>query len=256
MNTEQPLTKKQRRELRKQEKQDQRNKEARKKTTGRIVMWVVLVLVIGGVVYGLTQLGSSDSTQPILVDEVSTQDHVKGNPDANVILIEYSDFQCPACRTYYSLVDQIAADYADQIELVYRNFPLRTLHPNAQIGAQAAEAAGLQDKFWEMYEQLFANQNEWAEQSDPTDMFATYAETIGLDVDQFKTDLTSTTVTDKVDADYRSGIAANVNATPTFFLNGVKMNNPRSLDEFKSAIDEALATADQPADNTNSADAQ
>lgn len=241
MNNEQQLTKKQRRELRRQEKLDQREQMARKKTTNRIILWVVIVLILGGGVYGLTLLGDGTvSDGPILVDAVSTSDHTKGATDAAVTLIEYSDFQCPACRTYYTLFDQLADIYADSVTFVYRHFPLRSIHPNAQAAAEASEAASLQGKFWEMYEQLFINQNSWSSESDPTDIFVQYAGDIGLDVEQFKTDLASSAVSDKVNADYRSGIAAQVNATPTFFLNGEKLSNPSSLGEFESLIDEAI----------------
>lgn len=259
MNDEQQLTKKQRRELRRQEKLDQREQIARKKTTNRIVLWGVIVLVLAGGIYGLTLLGDGTSTDgPILVDAVSASDHTKGAAESSVTLIEYSDFQCPACRTYYTLFDQLAEEYADSVTFVYRHFPLRSIHPNAQAAAEAAEAASLQGKFWEMYEQLFANQNSWSSESDPTDIFVQYAGDIGLDVEQFKVDLVSSAVSDKVNADYRSGTAAQVNATPTFFLNGEKLSNPTSLDEFESVIDAAIADADGAMTNadTNTNDAE
>ncbi len=244
MNDEQQLTKKQRRELRRQEKLDEREKMAKKKTMNRIILWAVIVVILGGGIYGLTLLeDGTTSNEPILVDAVSASDHTKGATDAAVALIEYSDFQCPACRNYYQLFDQLAEEYSDSVTFVYRNFPLRAIHPNAQAAAEAAEAAALQGKFWEMYEQLFANQNTWAEESDPTDTFMSYAQDIGLDVEQFTADLESSTVTDKVNADYRSGTAAQVNATPTFFLNGEKLDNPTSIDDFRTEIDAAIAAA-------------
>lgn len=252
MNEEQPLTKKQRRELRRQEKLEHREQTSRKKMINRIMMWVIVALVLGGIVYALTQAGGNTGSSALLTDAVSADDHIKGIADSQVVLVEYSDFQCPACATYHPIVGQVIDEYQDRIAVVYRHFPLRSIHPNSQISAEASEAAALQGKFWEMYDQLFEKQDEWSGESDPTERFVTYAEEIGLNTDQFRTDLTSSVVTDAVDANYRSGVAASVNGTPTFFLNGTQLDNPGSFDEFRTVIDAALASAGQATNqNTN-----
>lgn len=216
------------------------------------MMWAIVVLVLGGIVYALTQAGGDTNTEALLTDAVSADDHIKGVADSSVILVEYSDFQCPACATYHPIIGQIIDEYQDRIAFVYRHFPLRSIHPNGQIAAEASEAADIQGKFWEMYDMLFQNQNEWSGEGDPTERFVAYAEEIGLNTDQFRTDLTSSVVTDVVDANYRSGIAASIDSTPTFFLNGAQLDNPRSLDEFRSVIDTALEAAGQSTNqNTN-----
>ncbi|MFZ6035740.1 MAG: DsbA family protein [Patescibacteria group bacterium] len=252
MSAEQQLTKKQRRDLRRQEKLQSREQFERQKSVRRVVMWVVIVLVLGGIVYALTQLGSSTNTDQLLTDRITPQDHALGGADAPAQLIEYSDFQCPACAGYEDVLSQIREEFGDQLLFAYRHFPLRSIHPNAQISAEAAEAAALQGKFWDMHAQLFQTQQEWSGVSDPTDMFVGYANDIGLDVDQFRTALGTDQVSDPVNADYQSGVAAGVNATPTFYLNGVKLDNPRSADEFRTEIQKVLDAAENTTD-TNAA---
>lgn len=246
---EQPLTKKQRRELKRQEKVEGRQKEARKKTTNRIIMWVVIIVGLGAMVYGLTLLGDEDSsTSPILVDAVTDTDQTKGTGD--VVLVEYSDFQCPACASFYQMVNQLGEEFASDIKIVYRHFPLRSIHSNAQLAGQAAEAAAAQGKFWEMHDKLFSNQTSWAEEGDPTDTFVIYAGELGLDTELFTTDLTSEAIKEKVDADYRSGTAAKVNSTPSFFLQGEKINNPRSYEELSGLVQAAIGTPAAELDDT------
>ncbi|MCH7492507.1 DsbA family protein [Patescibacteria group bacterium] len=245
---EQPLTKKKRKELRRQEKLDNRDKEAKKKTMNRLIMWVFILLLLGGIVYALTLLAGSDSSsdsasQPISVDVVSATDHVKGSPEAKVVLIEYSDFQCPACGSIYPTVKQLAEEFSDTAQIVYRHYPLRQIHSNAQLAGQASEAASMQGKFWEMHDKLFENQDNWSDKGNPEDLFITYAEEIGLDTAQFGTDLKSDATKDRVNDDFRSGTAAQVSGTPTFFLNGERIDNPSGLDDFRTQLQAAIDQA-------------
>lgn len=123
---------------------------------------------------------------------------------------------------------------------MYRNFPLTSIHKNALRGAYAAESAGEQGKFWEMHNKLFEGQKEWSEAGDPQKFFDEYATALGLDSDRFKKDMDSERVKDKVAADAASAEKFEVNGTPTFFLNGKKLESPRNFDDFKTVIDEAL----------------
>ena len=184
--------------------------------------------------------GSPGGTTASVMDAVVATDHAKGNPAAKVVLIEYSDFQCPACGAYYPLVRRIAEDYANDIAFVYRHFPLQQ-HPNAIPAARAAEAAALQGKFWEMHNIIFEHQDAWAGAANPTDTFMGYAREIGLIEDQFRKDYEADAGRDRAKSDFESGLGAGVNATPTFFLNGKKIENPRSYDAFKAMLDEAIA---------------
>jgi len=160
---------------------------------------------------------------------------------ASVTLVEFSDFQCPACSAYYPLVQQVIKDFTGKMNFVYRNFPLTDAHPNAQIAAQAAEAAGVQGKYWEMHDILFTKQNDWSASSTARDIFVQYAQTLGLNPDQFKKDIDSDTVKNKVAEDIKDGNALGINGTPTFFLDGVKLDNPASLADFETAVKNAMS---------------
>jgi protein-disulfide isomerase len=170
---------------------------------------------------------------------VGENDHKKG--EGVVVLVEYSDFQCPACATYEPAIKQLFNDLGGKMTLVYRHFPLRQVHLNSQLAAQASEAASLQGKFWEMHDILFAKQNEWAPISNPTSLFEGYAKTLSLDIEKFNSDIKSETVKEIVNKDFNGGQEARVNSTPTFFLNGKKLANPRSYEEFKALIETAIS---------------
>ncbi|OGV90441.1 hypothetical protein A3A66_03750 [Microgenomates group bacterium RIFCSPLOWO2_01_FULL_46_13] len=171
---------------------------------------------------------------------LTSSDQIRGSLDAKIMLLEYSDFQCPACKAYEPLVKKVLEEYSDEVFLVYRHFPLRQTHENAQLSAQAAEAAGKQQKFWEMHDLLFIKQEEWAEEKDFSVKLKSYAEELELNVDQFEKDLESDEGKRKIDEDYASGLKFNVNATPTFFLNGKKLENMRSFNDFKREIENLL----------------
>ena len=205
------------------------------KTYKNITLSLVLV---GAVVLGLVVLvrsGASGGTASLLKN-LSSDDWVRGNPDAKVTLVEYSDFQCPACANYYTIVHRLTDEFGDRMKFVYRHFPLREIHAHAQIAAQAAGAAGKQGKFWEMHDQLFEHQKEWAEDRNIEERILGYAAAVSLDIDQFKTDLRSDAVEAKVNTDYSGGSLAGITGTPTFFLNGKRIQNPRNYDEFKTYI--------------------
>ena len=205
--------------------------------------WGISALVLGGMVFGMVKIASRNSpanTKPLsLAGSVIESDWIKGDKDSKIIITEYSDFQCPACASYYEIVKQIHKEFGDKLAIVYRHFPLRQIHANAEIAALSAEAAGKQGKFWEMHDMLFENQKKWEGDKNAGEIFIKYAEDLGLNTEQFKQDLDSKEVKDKVEADYQSGVKAGVNHTPTFFINGKEIQNPRSYEEFKNIINEA-----------------
>lgn len=220
----------------------QKNEEGKKNS---LVIWSIgigiLVLVVISIAFAASRKEEKDTSQTTQgsVAPLNPSDQVKGTKDGKLTLIEYSDFQCPACGTYYPIVKQIQLDYKDLL-FVYRNFPLKSLHQNAENAAHAAEAAGRQDKFWEMHDLLFERQKEWSDQKDITQIFDKYAQELKLDVKKFEQDRTSQEVKKKIEADSKSGSAAQVQATPTFFLNGKKIEAPRGYDEFRQVIEGAL----------------
>ncbi len=241
----QPLTKKQRRALRRQERLNQQLASKRKINAGKIFFWLIILAIIGATVWGAVYLAKKNPNPTTpgelgTVPEILAGDHGKGNINAELTLIEYSDFQCPACAAYYPMVKQLVEEYKDQILFAYRHFPLSSIHKNATLAAQAAEAAGLQKKFWDMHDLLFENQASWSAQLRPTKTFISYASQLGLDTVKFEADLTSAEVIKQVEKDYESGLAAGINATPTFALNNKIIANPRSLEEFRTLIDQAI----------------
>ena len=206
------------------------------------IIIVTLLLFVGGA-FLITNKDTKVivSTQQVL--EVTYEDYIKGNKNAPVAIVEYSDFECPACGAYYPLVKELSETYKNDVRFVIRYFPLMG-HKNGFNSAYAVEASSKQGKYWEMYDILFVNQKDWAgkESADPT-IFEDYAKQIGLDVNQFKMDVNSKEVKNRVNKDLASGKTAGVSGTPTFFINGEKIPNPKSLEDFKTFIDSAILKA-------------
>ena len=204
----------------------------------RVGIWTIAVALIVMAIYGAIQLiPSVPVSNGGTVAPATSEDHTKGS--GAISLIEYSDFQCPACKTYFPVVKKVSEELGDKVTVAYRHFPLVLAHQNARQAAEASEAAARQGKFWEMHDKLFAGQESWAEDRNAQLVFENYAREIGLNVDQFKTDLTSAEVRQRVERDVQSGNEVNIAGTPTFFLNGKQMESPRSYDDFRTAIDEA-----------------
>ncbi|MBL8121697.1 thioredoxin domain-containing protein [Candidatus Saccharibacteria bacterium] len=208
----------------------------------------VIVVAFGGVLL----LNSKDKEKSL----ASVTNHVTGNAQSDVTILEYGDYQCSACGAFFPTVQQVKEKYASTVKFQFRNLPLVQPHPNAFAAARAAEAADLQGKFWEMHDLLYENQDQsgasgWVASKDPlSDYFATYAKQLGLNVATFKTDFASTTVNDRINADMDAFTATGEQmSTPTFFLNGKKIENKDlldtqgapSIDSFSKVIDAALA---------------
>ncbi|OHA16346.1 MAG: hypothetical protein A2830_00310 [Candidatus Taylorbacteria bacterium RIFCSPHIGHO2_01_FULL_44_110] len=173
--------------------------------------------------------------------DVSSTDHARGSADASVTIIEYSDFQCPACATYYPLAERLLNESSTTVRFVYRHFPLYPVpHKNALMASEASEAAALQGKFWEMHDILFDNQKLWETSSTAGTIFETYAERIGLDVETYKKDVVSDVVKARVQKDWDEARTLGINSTPTFFVNGKAIVNPNGYEAFKAIIDSAI----------------
>jgi protein-disulfide isomerase len=147
--------------------------------------------------------------------------HIRGNPKATVTLEEFGDFECPTCGTYSVELKKIEAEFGDRLRVIFREYPLYpTPHKHALIAAQAAEAAGLQDRFWEMHDKLYENQKAWSEAADAVPLFIDYAKQIGLDTDRFGRDLNGEVVAARIFQDGRRVHAVGITGTPSFFVNG------------------------------------
>jgi protein-disulfide isomerase len=187
-----------------------------------------------------TSNSSAVSSNPANVP-VDDAPHVRGKANAPVLLEEYGDFQCPPCGLIYFDLKKIEAEYGDKLRVVFHNFPLTVPHKNAQMAAQAAEAAGFQNHFWEMHDQLYQNQSAWKDSTDARTVFIDYARQLGLDIQRFTRDIDSPQAAARVAADHAKGVSLGVDGTPTIFIDGrqlrVETTNP---DGIRKAIDYML----------------
>ena len=243
------LTKKEQWELRQEEKIIAGAKKRKTDLIKRLALWGGVAVGIAAVaafmiwfVMGAAQHSGTGSIDSSLRKE---GDWTQGPNGAPVVLIEYGDFQCPACGTYHILLKQLQKDFGDKMQLVYRHFPLKNIHKNAVLAASVTEATGKQGKFWEMHDILFERQKEWAESDKAQELMTGYADELKLNLDQFKTDLNSQEVKDKVEKAYVEGTTVGITSTPTFFLNGARLQNPKTYDEFKTIVQRAIDSQGQ-----------
>jgi protein-disulfide isomerase len=219
---------------------------ASSKSYRRLVIWGGSAVLLAVLVWGMVKLSASVppvSVDGSLSDAVSAQDHMSGPASASVTLVEYSDFQCPACAAFDPVVKKALAEdqLKDKVRLVYRSFPLRNIHPNAELSAWAAEAASLQGRFWEMHDALFAGQASWSRlgKEAARAVFVQYAKDIGIDAAKFSTDIDGDTVKAAVERQVSSGERSSINSTPSFFINGKRMAQPKSYEEFRQFLIDA-----------------
>ncbi len=204
------------------------------------IVLVVIALFFGG--FLLTKGNDAAQTG----DSTQASNHVRGEGKSGVVLIEYGDFQCPACGSYFPVVEQVVEKHKDQITFKFVNFPLVQIHRNAFVAHRAAEAASKQNKFWEMYSVLYQQQDTWKDSTDPAKIFAGYAQQLSLNVDQFNTDMASSEVNDIINADIKVAQDAGATSTPTFVLDGKKLEtNPRSFEDFSKLIEDAIKAKSQ-----------
>lgn len=237
------LTKKEKKEARKQEWQEKLKKQEQNKRFKKFAIWAAVLVILIAAVYGLFQIANSPQTTSISsgkLPQITKEDPATGNPNAKVTLVEYADFQCPACAAYHPFVKQLLIDYKNKIYFVYRYFPLTAVHQNAMISALSAYAAGQQSKFWEMHDMIFQTQNSWANSQKAREAFIDYAKKLNLDINKFTKDIDSEKAKNFINDAYNKGAAIGVNSTPTFFINGSKIQNPRSYDEFKKLIQDEI----------------
>lgn len=173
--------------------------------------------------------------RPPIVEVSAAEAPFKGPKDAPITIVEFSDFQCPFCKRILPVLAQLLEQYAGQVKLAFRDFPLVSIHAQAQQAAEAAHCAGDQGKFWEYHDLLFAKQEAL-----PTANFAAYAKTLGLDSKAFQACLDSRKFKAKVERDNADGVKAGVSGTPAFFINGRLLSGAQPLEAFKAVIDEEL----------------
>jgi protein-disulfide isomerase len=169
--------------------------------------------------------------KPQLVLPVGPRDHIRGTPGAPVTVVEYGDYECPFCGEAHAVTAELIERTRGIMQFVFRNFPLTTMHPHAELAAEAAEAAGAQGQFWEMHDTLYENQTAL----EPEDL-AGYATVLALDLDRFTNDLVTHAYHERIREDFMSGVRSGVNGTPTFFINGVRHDGPGDLESLQSAV--------------------
>jgi protein-disulfide isomerase len=191
----------------------------------------LLVIVFGGI-FVISQNSNSGSSGNKSSSSGQATNHVEGQNTKGVTFVEYGDYQCPICGAYYQPIKQaLTPDTLKNIHFQFRNLPLTSIHQNAFAAARAAEAAGLQGKYFEMHDTLYENQNAWSESNSPVNVFNSFAKNLGLNVTQFKADYLSSKVNDAINADLAAfAKTKQQQATPTFFLDGKYVANSEFSD--------------------------
>lgn len=204
----------------------------------KIILGIIGAVLVAGIalVTYINSTGVNNSPTAMAEKLVRDDSHKEGS--GKVQVVEFGDYQCPACGQAYPTTKKLISEFGDKITFVFRNFPL-PMHANAGAAAQAAEAANAQGKFWEMHDKLYASQDEWSSLYDPTDMFVSYASGLGLDTAAFKKDISDKAYEKYIEQDKSDGFALGINGTPTFYING-KQQNAFDYDSLKKAIEAEL----------------
>ncbi len=249
------MSKKELKELRKLEKLQQQTLSQKQNTTKWVALSLAaalfLVLFVGLVIIGKNRNNPQTNGITASFAEPGHERMVANNTDKQataggeqaekmVTMVEYADFQCPACKQYHPIVKSLLELYPGQLKLIFKHFPLTSIHPNALPAAKAAEAAGRQNKFFEMADLMYERQGEWSSLADPIQKFVEYAKELGLDVNKFTTDMKDPAIAQTIEAQQNEGIKNGVNSTPSFFIEGKKIANPGDIAGFQKIIDAEL----------------
>lgn len=212
--------------------------------------FILILAVIVAAFVGFLTFGDKSSAPANVT--TSGSNHVYGNPAATVEIVEFGDFQCPACAQFFPIVKEIKQKYEGKIKFVFKNFPLDSIHPNARAAHRSAEAAGNQGKFFEMHDLLYENQRDWQSSRAAKTIFEGYAKQLNLDMTRFEADFAAEQTNAIINADSAEGKDKKVTGTPTFFINGKKYENGEigSAALFSAKIDELLASTSNSTEAT------
>lgn len=250
------LTKKQFKELRKLEKMQSHNLEQKSNSIKWIAIAAVsalfLILFVGVIIVAKNKnnpqasnasVSFADNGHPRMLTSQGEDATISANPAVkSITLVEYGDIQCPACKVYHPIVKQLLASYPERVKLIFKNFPLTSVHPNAMNAAIAAEAVGRQGKYFQFVDLMYEKQDEWAGLDDPQPKFEEYVKSLGLSVEQFQKDQKDPAIAKLINDERNEGIQNGVSGTPSFFVDGKKIENPNSIGDFKKIIDAELKT--------------
>lgn len=173
----------------------------------------------------------------ILKVPVTEEDHIQGNLNAPVILVEYGDYECPYCTLAYPIVKKLQGQFGEQLCFVFRNFPLSEIHPFAEISAETAEFAGLHRRFWAMHDLIYENNKNLS-----PELLVELTKTLGFSTMELDQAIKNHTFLAKIKADFLGGVRSGVNGTPTFFINENRHNGPFDYDHLSLAIESAMST--------------
>ncbi len=213
-------------------------------------IWALVgLLILSFVVIGLTSkksTGTSVDNADLSQFPITNFDSFLGNRNAKVIVVEYGDFQCPACKIYSALLKQTVEAYKGEVAVVFRHYPLVEIHNRAVISAKAVEAAGMQGKFFEMVDSIYEHQEEWTKSSDPEKLFSLYASVLKLDITKFEADMKLQVVEEKIAGQRLQAKKMNLSGTPSLFLNGKLIQLPQNGAEFQQIIEAELKNVSNP----------
>ena len=209
---------------------------------------VIIAATIGlALFFAFSDNSKAEDITKYFTDDITAaqeSDYKNGAGNKDLTIIEYGDFQCIFCGQSHPIIEEVEEAYGDDISVVFRHFPLVDRHPNAMAGHRAAEAAGIQGKFYEMHDLLFERQQVWSAASNvgaALELIEGYASEINLDMEKYNIDVQSPEVAEKISAHQASGTQIGVTGTPTFFLNGERIGTPGSLEEWQQVIEAELA---------------
>jgi protein-disulfide isomerase len=228
-----------------------------------VIVIVAAVVVAAGAAYFLSRANSAGSSPfhqvAVLLGLRSAEaesttdagDHAlapgggqfRGPANARVTLVEFGDYQCPSCRAYHPVIQELLTRFPEDLRLEFHHYPLISIHPNAMAASLAVEAAGEQGRYWEMHDLVFEHQEEWSRSSNPEPDFLALANRIGLDPNRFMQSMRSPAVQDRVLQDVVRARDANVEAVPTFFIDGQMLDRPSSLNDFMTVISARIQSA-------------
>ena len=219
----------------------------------RYLPFVIIAIVFIAAIVGGTWLlrapqrpANANNAQIAANSQGADPPRIRGEANAPVTIEEFGDFQCPPCAQTHPLLKRIEAQYGSRLRVIFRNFPLANIHPHAVNAARAAEAAGLQGKYWEMHDMIYENQATWTAAERPQDIFTSYARALNLDVDRFTNDARSGEVMERIRNDFARGTSLGVTGTPTLFLNGRELRADEiTTAGLTAAIDAALRASGQ-----------
>lgn len=212
-----------------------------------LVTLATIILLVGGI-FLMTRGNSSLSTDSSLLfpqNATATSGFSNGNylpydSTTKVTLVEFGDYECPACSVYSPFIKQLLTEFSGKITFVFRNYPLPQ-HKNAPISSYAVEAAGLQGKYWQMHDKIYETQNDWASSANAQEIFVGFAKDMGLDTNKFVADLASDNIKNIVQKDTKDGNSVKLTETPTFYLNGKKIIFTGKYDQLKKLVESELS---------------